>query len=91
MNRNSTKELYSLIAKENNVNNIEKFFAEMFTKTELETLLKRWQIIKLLNEGKTQRHIARELKVSLCKVTRGSQILKNKDSIVAKYLGKDKK
>ena len=37
----------------------------------------------MLKEGKTQREIAKELKVSLCKVTRGSKILKQTNSIIA--------
>lgn len=40
----------------------------------------------MLSEGKTQREIAQDLKVSLCKVTRGAKILKNNKSVVTKYL-----
>ena len=66
------------------------FFKELFTEAELIDLSKRWQILKMLNEGCTQREIASELKVSLCKVTRGSKIMKSKNSITTKYLRKDK-
>ena len=40
----------------------------------------------MLNEGMTQREIAKELNVSLCKVTRGSKILKDKNALIKKYL-----
>jgi TrpR family trp operon transcriptional repressor len=65
---------------------IESFFKELLTESEIETLSKRWRILDLLAQGSTQRDIAKELQVSLCKVTRGAKILKNKDSILANYL-----
>lgn len=65
---------------------IESFFKELLTESEIETLSKRWRILDLLAQGLTQRDIAKELKVSLCKVTRGAKILKDKDSILANYL-----
>lgn len=70
---------------------IEKFFNEIFTKNELETLQKRWHIMELLAQGKTQRDIANSLNVSLCKVTRGAKILKDKNSITTSLLNKGNK
>ena len=67
---------------------IEKFFNEIFTKNELNTLSKRWRIMELLAQGNTQRDISSKLNVSLCKVTRGAKILKNKNSIAVKHLNK---
>ena len=66
----------------------EKLLFEIFSKDELETLEKRWRILKMLNSSCTQRQIAKELNVSLCKVTRGAKILKEKNSIVKKFLSK---
>ena len=94
MNRNKKieiSEIASVIATLKNDKNVADFMIEILTETELETLSKRWQILKMLNEGRTQRDIAQELKVSLCKVTRGSKILKNRKSIVTKCLVKEKK
>ena len=93
MNRNKKSEIVDiakLISGFKNEDDIVDFLFELLTKTELETLSKRWQILKMLNKGLTQREIAKELKVSLCKVTRGSRILKNKKSIVTKCLVKEK-
>ena len=61
---------------------------EILTKSELETLSKRWCILKKLSQGLTQREIAKEFNVSLCKVTRGAKILKDKKAITTKYLTK---
>ena len=62
------------------------FLKELFTEAELMDLSKRWCILKMLNSGCTQREIANELKVSLCKVTRGAKIMKNKNATVTKIL-----
>ena len=58
----------------------------MFTPSEIETLTLRWQLCKDLHEGKTQRKIAAAHKISLCKITRGSKLLKAKDSYLKKVL-----
>ena len=69
---------------------VETLFKELLTESEIETLSKRWRILEMLKQGLTQREIAKELQVSLCKVTRGAKILKNSDSVLAKYLIKEK-
>ena len=89
MNRNSMdeiKKISKILASENDSGVIRDFILEILTKSEAETLSKRWRILEMLKEGQTQRTIAKELGVSLCKVTRGSQILKNPKSVIAKYL-----
>ncbi|HHO75678.1 MAG TPA: transcriptional regulator [Deltaproteobacteria bacterium] len=56
------------------------FFEEIFTPKEITDLKLRWQLLKDLYAGHTQRNIAARYKISLCKITRGSKILKRKDS-----------
>ena len=93
MYRNKKQKITDLsvfIANLKTSNEIINFMTEILTQAELETLSKRWFIINMLNEGITQREIAQNLQVSLCKVTRGAKILKNKNSIVSKYLIKEK-
>ena len=65
---------------------IYKFLVELLTENEINVLSKRWRILNMLKDGCTQREISSELGVSLCKVTRGSKILKDKKSIIAKIL-----
>jgi TrpR family transcriptional regulator, trp operon repressor len=71
------------------------FFEEIFTQKELRDLTLRWQLLKELYEGQTQRSIASRYRISLCKITRGSKILKKKGSAVKRildaYYGKDRK
>jgi len=83
---NEIKDISEILDKMNSQKDIYNFLLEILTDSEVETLSKRWRIINMLNEGKTQREISKELQVSLCKVTRGSRILKNKKSVITKYL-----
>jgi len=92
MNRNILKEenyiddisnaLQNLATKEE----VSAFLNELLTNSEIQTLSKRWRILHLLKKGKTQREISQLLGVSLCKVTRGAKIIKDKKSIVNKTL-----
>lgn len=83
------QEISKLVKKLHTEAEIESFFKELLTESEIKTLSKRWRILDMLTQGDTQREIAKELQVSLCKVTRGAKILKNKDSILAKHLIKE--
>ena len=85
------KQIAKLIKNTNSEAEIVDFFKELLTASEIETLSKRWQILRMLTDGFTQRDISKELKVSLCKVTRGSRILKSKKSILRNYFKKELK
>ena len=80
------KEISEMIKGLKSDNEVTRLLNELLTESELDTLSKRWRIVKMLNSGLTQREIAKELKVSLCKVTRGAKILKKPDSMVRKFL-----
>ncbi len=84
------KTVFAILTKLKSEKEIEMFFSEIFTKSELDTLSKRWRIMEQLALGDTQRDIAQKLNVSLCKVTRGAKILKNNNAISTKYLNKGK-
>ena len=86
MNRNTSdlnlniKHLSEVIHNLKTSSDIECFFYEILTKKEISTISKRWHILNLLAEGKTQRTITSLIKVGLCKVTRGAKILKKKNN-----------
>lgn len=88
---NEIKKISDILLNIKSQNDIYNFLTEILTDSEVETLSKRWRILSMLNDGKTQREISKELQVSLCKVTRGSRILKNKNSVIKKYLDGEKK
>ena len=80
------EEIAKLITNLKTQEDICKFFAEIFTPAEIKTLSKRWRILKALSQNETQREIAKQHNVSLCKVTRGSRILKDENAIVSKLI-----
>jgi TrpR family trp operon transcriptional repressor len=52
----------------------------LLTQAEIADIAGRWALVKALREKTSQRVIARELGVSLCKITRGSRELKKANS-----------
>ncbi|MFH2060012.1 MAG: Trp family transcriptional regulator [Pseudomonadota bacterium] len=65
---------------------VNEFFKDIFTPAELEDISLRWKLLTDLHNGITQRKIAEKYGISLCKITRGSKLLKNKDSLILKIL-----
>ena len=80
------REISNILAKVGDAGLIEKFFNEILTKSELKNLASRWDIVKLLVRGTTQRKIARDLHLSLCNITRGSKELHKKNSAIKKII-----
>ena len=81
-----TRELIDIFVRTKDRKEMEVLFREIFTPSEIDTLTLRWQLLKDLYEGKTQRKIAADHKISLCKITRGSKLLKAEDSYLKKVL-----
>ena len=63
-----------------------RFMEEILTPAEMRDLVLRWRLLQRLHGGEPQRRIAGELGVSLCKITRGSRILKRPESVTAGIL-----
>ena len=63
-----------------------RFLGEILTPAEQKDLALRWRLMEMLIEGTPQRQIAAELGISLCKITRGAKILKDKNAISKQYL-----
>ncbi len=59
---------------------IEKFLKSLLTEKELNEISSRWELVKHLDKGMSQRKISEKLGISLCKITRGSKELKKKHS-----------
>jgi TrpR family trp operon transcriptional repressor len=81
-------EISELLAGTNDPAEIRKFFESLLSPKELEDIGFRWEIVKRLNNGETQRRIAGELHLSLCKITRGSKELKKKNAIIKRFLNR---
>ncbi|MBN1637093.1 MAG: helix-turn-helix domain-containing protein [Deltaproteobacteria bacterium] len=85
MNKNIS-ELADVICRINNVELMKRLLQEILTPQEIDTLVLRWELLKLLDQGLSQREVARRLGISLCKITRGSRELKKEDSAIKKVL-----
>ncbi|MBA7622259.1 Trp operon repressor [subsurface metagenome] len=83
-------ELSRILAEIQDKELIEEFLSCILTKNELREIDGRWELVKLLEKGWSQRKIARKLGMSLCKITRGSRELKKENSafkrVVRDYL-----
>ncbi len=82
------KELAKVFSQIESEREMEKFLIEILTESELEALRFRWRLMEDLYHGETQRHIAEKHHISLCKITRGSKILKDTKSVSLKLLKK---
>ena len=82
----TVREICSLLAGIDDENLIYDFFGCLFTKSELKDFSNRWNLVKELDAGTTQREIVRKYKMSLCNITRGSRELKKEDSAFKKVL-----
>ncbi len=63
-----------------------RFLEEILTPAERKDLALRWQLMQMLQAGVSQRKIASDLGISLCKITRGAKILKDPASVTKRYL-----
>ena len=74
------KELSKALASTNDSSLVEDFLRCLLTPAELADVAGRWALVKALRKKITQRDIAKDLGVSLCKITRGSRELKKENS-----------
>lgn len=79
-------ELAAALAACDDPNMIENFLTGLFTAAEVREMGKRWALVRLLDDGMSQRNIARNLNLSLCKITRGSKELKKAESPFRKMI-----
>ena len=67
-----------------------EFLSDMLTPAEMKEVVTRWQIVQRLAKGEPQRTIAKDLKIGIATVTRGSRALGNKNGGFAKMVKKMK-
>ena len=70
-------ELFDAILTLKNSNEAIQFFRDLLTVAELTEFANRWQMVKLLIQGKSYTYIAKTLKVSTTTVTRVAYWLRN--------------
>ncbi len=85
------RELARILAEIEDAALIEDFLVSILTPNEIKEVSSRWELVKMLERGDSQRHIAQELGMSLCKITRGSKELKKENSAFKKVIDRRKK
>ncbi len=76
MNAKHEQELVEVLKKAaGNSKLLHDFLLDLLTPAEYEEIVTRWQIVKRLAKGEPQRTIARDLKIGIATVTRGSREL----------------
>jgi TrpR family trp operon transcriptional repressor len=75
-----TREIAAILARIDDAGLVEDFLQSILTPREVSEVARRWELVKLLDQGVSQRSIARRLGMSLCKITRGSRELKKRNS-----------
>ena len=85
---NEFDDLIKVFCETKDPKSMKQLFSEMFTDREQKDFVLRWDLLKDLYQGLPQREIAAKHKISLCKITRGSKILKKENSYVKKLLSK---
>jgi len=88
MLKRNLKELADALANIEDRDLMARLLRELLTPSEIETIGLRWELVKRLEQGIPQREIARELGISLCKITRGSRELKKPGSALKKVIRK---
>jgi TrpR family trp operon transcriptional repressor len=84
--RENIKELAWVLANTEDSELIIGFLEELLTPSEIADIAARWALVKELKAKKPHREIAKNLGISLCKITRGSRELKKPDSVFQKFL-----
>jgi len=71
---------------------IKDFLYCLLTPSEIADIAARWALVKALKRETPQREIAKDLGISLCKITRGSRELKKPDSAFMRiFLSQEKR
>lgn len=83
---NGIREIASVLARLDDAALVEDFLVSILTPREVSEVARRWELVKLLRQGMSQRTVARRLGMSLCKITRGSRELKKRNSAFKRVL-----
>ncbi|MDD4294870.1 MAG: Trp family transcriptional regulator [Candidatus Omnitrophica bacterium] len=89
-NLKALKQISEILAKLKDKDEVLLLMKELLTDKELENLALRWLILNEISMDIPQRKIAEKFHLSLCKITRGSKILKTKNSVCKKILNNKK-
>ncbi len=76
--KTSIHEIFTWLGEFNTPTQLKQALEALLTEKELQELTNRWQIIKMLRKGSTQREIAQKLGVGIATVSRGAKVYQSK-------------
>lgn len=79
-------ELSTALSRLDDKETMEEFLRSILTESEINGVTSRWTLVRRIKDGHTQRAIAKDLGLSLCKITRGSKELKKENSVFKKVI-----
>ena len=80
------EELSMALANSGDAGLIREFLQSLLTPNEVQEISTRWALVRLIDEGMSQRNIAKTLGLSLCKITRGSKEIQRENSPFASMI-----
>ena len=80
------KELCKALTLIDSPEHMQEFLECLLTEAEVVDIANRWLLVREIDRGTTQREIAKNYNMSLCKITRGSRELKKDGSAFKKVL-----
>ena len=86
LQKSALSEMSTALAATGEAELIEDFLYSILTPSEQDTIAARWELVKLIDQGVSQRKISEMLGLSLCKITRGSKELKKENSAFARMI-----
>ncbi len=84
--RDAFEDIISVFCSVSDKDDMKALFDDLFTESEVKDMITRWLLMTDLYKGKPQREIAEKRKLSLCKITRGSRMLKKEDGFMHRLL-----
>ena len=80
VNYPAVKELAAVLSRTEDQELLKEFLESILTPNELAEVSTRWALVRLIDDGISQRKVADQLGLSLCKITRGSKELQKENS-----------
>ena len=84
--RNAFEDMISVFASTCDTDDMKALFDDLLTESEIKDLITRWLLMDDIYRGKPQREIAAARGLSLCKITRGSRMLKKEGGFMRRLL-----
>jgi TrpR family transcriptional regulator, trp operon repressor len=86
MDHDNDNEIFEILSNIDDKEQMRMFLDEVLTKKEVKDLRLRWRLLRMIEQKIPQREIASRLGISLCKITRGSRLLKDKETVTYQLL-----